>query len=335
MTPPPPGPSLAVATSLPPGWTEYEARVVEEIARHIVSPSLLRRALETAGRPIEKILEIGALSKIRPVQWTSELVFRGVRRALETSLTAASWTAREDGVLDTASGMGIRSDSVAKLRDRPLEELDALADRFERSHALLLGAEGAALGAATTLSETIPFAFLALPTLVAADVSASMTLLARHASRIATSYGYAPSVPENRVHIIAAMAPQGDSPDEGYFAAKAAAVETMVEAGHFLARRAGKNMTRRLLEGEAPKIVRLLHYVANRIGVVLTEKELGMLVPVAGAALNAGLNVAFQKIGHTAVKDYFRLMILEERYGEAAVRGHLDAMIAARRAKPA
>ena len=44
-----------------------------------------------------------------------------------------------------------------------------------------------------------------------------------------------------------------------------------------------------------------------------------ILVPVVGAVLNSSINVAFQQVGHQTAKDYFRRLILEERYGEELV----------------
>ena len=76
---------------------------------------------------------------------------------------------------------------------------------------------------------------------------------------------------------------------------------------------------RQVLEREAPQMIRLITYVADRLGIVVTQKELGLIVPIAGAVLNSSINVAFQQIGHQTAKDYFRRLILEDRYGEELV----------------
>jgi len=78
-------------------------------------------------------------------------------------------------------------------------------------------------------------------------------------------------------------------------------------------------LRRQLLEREAPQMIRLITYVADRLGIVITQKELGILVPIAGAVLNSSINVAFQQVGHQTAKDYFRRVILEDRYGEELV----------------
>jgi hypothetical protein len=62
----------------------------------------------------------------------------------------------------------------------------------------------------------------------------------------------------------------------------------------------------------------------------VTKKELGILVPVAGAVLNSSINIAFQQVGHQTAKDYFRRLLLEERYGDelvaVAINQEIDAL---------
>jgi hypothetical protein len=158
-----------------------------------------------------------------------------------------------------------------------------------------------------------------IPSLILTDVTSSMTLLSRHTCRVATAYGYSSKRPENMPHLMAAMAPQTENSDEGYLTLKTAVVTSIRESGQFMARSAGMVLDRQILEREAPQMIRLITYVADRLGVVLTQKELGVLVPIAGAVLNSSINVAFQQVGHHTAKDYFRRVILEDRYGEELV----------------
>ncbi|HLQ77105.1 MAG TPA: EcsC family protein, partial [Terriglobia bacterium] len=160
---------------------------------------------------------------------------------------------------------------------------------------------------------------LIIPSLILADVTTSMTLLSRHTCRIASTYGFSSKVPENLPHILAAMAPQTETSDEGYLAIKAAVVTSMRESSQFMSRTAGMMIDRQLLQREAPQMVRLISYVADRLGVVVTEKELGLLIPIAGAVLNSSINLSFQQVGHRTAQDYFRRLILEDRYGEELV----------------
>jgi hypothetical protein len=134
---------------------------------------------------------------------------------------------------------------------------------------------------------------------------------------------------------MAAMAPQTEGSDEGYLALKTAVVTSIRESGHFMSRTAGMVLDRQLLEREAPQMIRLITYVADRLGIVITQKELGVLVPVAGAVLNSSINVAFQQVGHQTAKDYFRRVLLEDRYGEELVTYAVQQEMAALKEKRA
>jgi hypothetical protein len=215
----------------------------------------------------------------------------------------------------------------------PLSQLDAVADSFRWSSSILLGAEGALLGSATTMAEGIPGAQLVIPSLILTDVTSSMTLLSRHTCRIATAYGFSSKKPENLPHLVAAMAPQSETSDEGYLALKTAVLTSVRESSQFMSRTAGMMLDRQVLEREAPQMIRLITYVADRLGIVITQKELGILVPIAGAVLNSSLNVAFQTVGHQTAKDYFRRLLLEDRYGDELVAYAIQQEIAALRAR--
>ena len=167
-----------------------------------------------------------------------------------------------------------------------------------------------------------------IPSLILTDVTSSMTLLARHTCRVATAYGYSSRRPENLPHLVAAMAPHTESSDEGYLAMKTAVVTSIRESGQFMTRTTGMLLDRQLLEREAPQMIRLITYVADRLGVVITQKELKILIPIAGAVLNSSINVAFQQVGHQTAKDYFRRLILEDRYGEELVAYAIQGEVA-------
>src|SRR5438093_1126137 len=83
------------------------------------------------------------------------------------------------------------------------------------------------LGGATTLAEGIPGAQLVIPSLILTDVTSSMTLLSRHTCRIATAYGYSSKNAGNFPHLVAAMAPQSETSDEGYLALKTAVITSI------------------------------------------------------------------------------------------------------------
>ena len=276
-----------------------------------------------------KLMNLGRTSQNRTVRSLSDHLHGWIEEGLIKTFRAANRLANSKDIAKRYAARGIKvGDDFESLRFMPLSHLDAVADSFRWGSSLLLGAEGALLGGATTLAEGIPGAQLVIPSLILTDVTSSMTLLSRHTCRIATAYGYSSKRPENLPHLMAAMAPQTESSDEGYVALKTAVVTSIRESGQFMARTTGMVLDRQLLEREAPQMIRLITYVADRLGVVITQKELGVLVPIAGAVLNSGINVAFQQVGHQTAKDYFRRVILEDRYGEELVAYAIQQEIA-------
>jgi len=313
-----------------PVFTEYEQQVVRELALHRVQPNAIQRLLEGAGRPVAKLLKSGRESNSRALRGLSEKVHGWIEEGLIKTFRVANKLANTKEISKRYAVRGINvGNDFESLRYMPLSQLDAVADSFRFSSSLLLGLEGALLGGATTMAEGIPGAQLVIPSLILTDITSSMTLLSRHTCRLATSYGYSSRKLENLPHLMAAMAPQSEASDEGYLALKTAVVTSIRESGQFMARTAGVLLDRQLLEREAPQMIRLITYVADRLGVVMTQKELGVLVPIAGAVLNSSINVAFQQVGHNTAKDYFRRIILEDRYGEELVSYAIQQEIAA------
>ena len=296
--------------------TEYEEAVIKEIAHHIVQPNLVQKALAQAGKPVAFILD--QARSLKYFDMVSKKIDYAIEKCLRGSVLLANKTYTEASVLSEFAKAGLDV-SYGEVKDSKLEIKDKVADSFSVSNGVILGAEGAAMGAATTLCEGIPGAQLLIPTLIAADVSSSMVFLSRQICQIATSYGYASTDPQNIPHLIAAMAPQTDTSDEGYFAAKAAVLEMNRAASMFSGQFTGRRLQEAMAKGELPGLIRTIAYVAKRLGVVITQKELGMLVPIAGALINGSVNVAFQQVGHATAKDYFRKMHLINRHGEEQI----------------
>jgi hypothetical protein len=318
-----------------PVFTEYERLVIHQIAAHRVQPNAVHRLLETVGRPVGKLFKLARESQNLALRGLSEKVGGLVQEGLIKSVQAANRITGTKEITRRMEAQGIHITDLSVMRYLPMSQLDKVADSFQFSSRMALGIEGALLGGATTLAEGIPGAQLIIPSLLVTDVTASVTLLSRQTCRIAGVYGYSPKVPENLPHILAAMAPETGTSDEGCVAIKTAVVASIRESGRFLARSGGVVIDRQLLQREAPQMIRLIGHVAERLGVTVTQKELGILVPIAGAVLNSSINIAFQQVGHQTAKDYFRRLLLEERYGEELVSiAVTEEMEALRNGKP-
>jgi hypothetical protein len=296
-----------------------------------VQPNAVQRLLETVGKPVGKLLRLARESSNPALRGISGRVQGWVQEGLIKTIKAANRMTGSKEIQRRYAARGIHVADIEAMRYLPLSQMDAVADSFKIGSSIMLGAEGALLGGATTLAEGIPGAQLIIPSLILSDVASSMTLLSRHTCRIATIYGFPSKDPGNLPHVLGAMAPQTEATDEGYLAIKTAIVTSIREAGQFMSKTAGMVIDRKVLEREAPQMIRLITYVADRLGVVVTQKELGILVPVAGAVLNSSINIAFQQLGHQIAKDYFRRLILEERYGDELVAYTLSREIEALR----
>ena len=294
---------------------EYDEFIIDEIAKHIVEPNPVQQLLGLAGKPIAKVMELATNSTMPMIKEVNRTVMSGVGKILETTIKGANNLCSEKEVIKEYNSRNINVSRIEEIKYLGLEQIDKVADSYDLSNAIFLGIEGALLGAATTLAEGVPFAQLLIPPLIMTDVSSSMVLLSRHACQIATSYGYSSEKTINLPHILAAMVPINDTSDEGYFASKALAIHAIRDASLYLAKSAEG-----IFNKEIPVLVKLIAYVTERLGIQIVQKELSLLIPIAGAVLNGGVNVAFQQTGHIIAKDYFRSLILEDRYGSEEIK---------------
>ncbi|MDF2659776.1 MAG: hypothetical protein K0Q94_2567 [Paenibacillus sp.] len=295
-------------------FNEYEQFVLQEMARNAISTNPVQATLELMGKPVAKLMEAAHSSTNKYVLKAVSSIDATIEKSLRGTIKIAKRMTSDDAVRkEYRKNHRIEIGRMEEIRQLSLKEMDIVADTFEVSNGFFVTAEGAVMGAVTTLS-----AGVLIPATVAADVTASMTLMSRHICQIAASYGYTPVDSMNIPHVLAAMAPASASSDEGFLSAKAAAFAEVRAATEFAKGMSGE-LTAELAEKSCPSLIRLIQKVAERLGVVITQKELGMIVPVAGAVINGGLNLAFQQMNHIHAKDYFRKLHLANKYGEDAV----------------
>jgi hypothetical protein len=73
-------------------------------------------------------------------------------------------------------------------------------------------------------------------------------------------------------------------------------------------------------KGAAPALARLTAALAERFGVLVTEKSAAELVPVLGAAGGATINLAFMDHFQNMAEGHFTVRALERKYGERIVQ---------------
>ncbi|MDU2065119.1 MAG: EcsC family protein [Sporomusaceae bacterium] len=302
---------------------KYEETVLVEIARHIVEPGSLVKVAGLVARPLESVLSTVRSGNNPLIQRVEKTVSQAAQRGIEKVITTAGSFTKEMNILQQYQKNRIYLASLGDIKNLRLEYIDKVAAAYTWDNRALIGAEGVVMGAATALAEGSIIGTAAVPALITADVSLSFAFLARAVCQTSAIYGYAPRDPLHLPHLLAALVPHQSLTEESYFAGKGLAVQAILQSKQFLLQNAGRAMEEKLLRQQAPQLLRLITFVLSRVGLLITEKELALLLPVAGAALNSGANLLFQEITKKAAKDYFRLLFLEDRYGSELIQNRL------------
>src|SRR5271166_1575825 len=216
----------------------------------------------------------------RPVELLSSAMPQSARRAVAHATEAA-----------------LRG--ALKLALRTLD-LKAAAKPANRAHKLAAAASGAVGGA---------FGLAALPV----ELPVSTTILLRSIAEIAREEGEDLSAPDASLACIEVLALGGVNNEEalfesGYFAVRAALAKSVTDSARFLA-------SQGLGAQPAPVAVRLVSEVAQRFGVVVSEKLAAQAAPVLGAIGGAAVNAVFAEHFQTLARGHFIVRRLEREHG--------------------
>lgn len=99
-----------------------------------------------------------------------------------------------------------------------------------------------------------------------------------------------------------------DAAETGYYGLRLALEAPIASASGFLA---GQSITAR---GNAPVLVSLISTIAERFGVVLSEKAVAEIVPIIGAAGGAFINNVFIQHFQDMARSHFTIRRLERKY---------------------
>lgn len=253
----------------------------------------LRRAkaiLETPGLAIRLADKVGmpieALVRRLP-ESAQGAIAAGTRKALEKSLDFA-------------------------LRTIDAGDRGAPTDWFHRGVVIASGAAGGAMG--------LPGLVLELPF--------SLTVMLRSIADHARAQGEDLSVVASRLECLTVFAygtPAGgdDAVDSAYFATRAVLARAVSQATEYVA---GRGIAGAMGEKTAPAIAQLIARVAQRLGVAVTDKAAAQLVPIAGAAGGAAVNVLFINHYQDVAQAHFTVRRLERAHGPEAVRRAYDSL---------
>lgn len=245
--------------------TDYERQARKQIeAWQHGEAGLVSRMLNWAMQPMDWVVKRVITEDIE------SQVDEAVSGMLSMLNDASEWTYDVSGVLEQARKKGIKAEKIEDLRDVPLETLDPIAREHTNENALLAAIEGGGAG--------LGGAFL-----IAADIPLLITINLRLIQQIGASYGFAMQGPGYRPLVLSIFNVASSSSKE----AKNDAMREASVAGAALARdqeyRGRVSGTFREQNRHLPREI-----VKNILG-----RKLAQSIPIAGAAVGAGINYWF------------------------------------------
>ena len=274
--------------------SEYERQARRDIDRWERGDSLFQQAMGLAMRPVDWAFD----------QFVPDSVVDTMTDALTQALSvlndASAWTHDDADLVARAQKAGLDVETAAALRDQPLEALDALAKPLASQNSVLaaLSGGGAGLGGGV---------------LIAADIPVLFTVNFRMIQQIAAAYGFPLKAP------VAADGETVASPytplvvnifnvaASGSREAKSAALRELsvaaaaFDGGGYRGRAAGGTLREQL--GHVPR------EIAKNLG----AQKLAQMIPIAGAAVGAGVNYWFTEQTAAAAMMLSRALYLERK----------------------
>lgn len=198
--------------------------------------------------------------------------------------------------------------------------------RRKRVHEVTAIAEGAAaslLITGATVSTTVSGGATAAVVVgtVAADSVIVMAGIGRIVGEVAVSYGYDPTLPEEEL-FAAQVIGLGMAVGSG---AKTAALASLSRLTQDMMRRATWTQLNQHL------LVEIVKRAFASLGLKLTQKKLAQIVPVAGVAISAGVNLQLVQRMHSAATHAYRLRFLTEKYALGESEPREEEWLAAKR----
>lgn len=182
---------------------------------------------------------------------------------------------------------------------------------FHRTVAAAAGAAGGALGLAS----------------LAVELPVSTVIILRSIADIARSEGEDLSDPEAalaclQVFALDGRAQEADFSEGGYFAIRSMLAKSISEAASYVAQKGAADEA-------APILLKLMGQIANRFGLVVSQKFVAQAVPIVGAVGGAAVNLTFLQHYQALAKAHFSIRRLERAYSPELVRAEYEKISAA------
>lgn len=265
--------------------TPYEKEVQRQIEKWQASGgSFLFKAINWAMQPVDWVV-----SKVISAD-VEEQADGLVNQFLSLLNDASKWTSDPEGVLKSARERGLEVEKLEDLRDADLEVLDAMARERLSENAVLAAIEGGGMGLGGVV-------------LIAADIPLLFTINLRMIQQIAASYGFRLSDESFKPLVLSVFNVASSGSQE----AKVDAIrEISVAAAAFANDLDYRGRVRGSFRDQNRHLPREI--VKNVLG-----RKLAQTIPVAGAAVGAGVNYWFTTECANTAHMLFRALYLERK----------------------
>lgn len=287
-------------------------------AVHVVPQKVRERAVKVQQQTLDFLQSVPGAEVLQLAVVKS---LDGANRVLGKAGTSSVSRKR---LLRAYSKRGHEISELHELRQLPLRDIDAVKPKgMDLAYSAFSGVTGAASAAAVTggqIAATAGSVFSAgaaaapgagvVAGAIATDAALTLSVLQRGLAHVAAYYGYDVRRPEERIFALAVM---NAALVEG--AGKGAVYAQLSRLTQDLARR------RAWARLQEHALTRITQAVYRKLGMNLTQRKLGAVVPVVGVVLGAGLNA---RLLDSALEEFdllYRERFLVDRYGPSGPPG--------------
>ena len=265
--------------------SSYDRKVRREIDEWVRgNASLLARAVNLVMKPVDWAVEQAVPASV------AEQGGAAVRQFLSVLNDATKWTIDTSALLARAQQQGLEVDQLEDLRHEPLEELDALAKEYFSKNAVLAALSGGGTG-------------LGGMALIVADIPILFMINFRLIQQIGAAFGFPMKSPEYSPVVLSIFnAAAANTRD-----ARGAALREITVAAAALAGDANYKGSVRGTIGDQSR------HLPREIAKNLIGRKLLQAIPLAGAAVGAGINYWFTSETANTTFMLFRALYLEHK----------------------
>lgn len=265
--------------------TDYERSVQRDLDRwQHAEPSLAMQAMNWAMKPVD-----WAIEKVAPEAFM-DAASGAIERFLEVLSDASKWTFDASGILTALRAKGVEAETVEDLRNASLEVLDEHAKTHTNENTIAAALSGGGTGFGGAL-------------LIAADIPILFTINLRLIQQIGATYGFPVAGPEFRPLVLSI-----------YNVAASGSRESKLEAMREISVAAAAMARDMPYRGRVSGTFRdQSRQMPREIAKALVSHKVLQAIPIAGAAVGAGVNYWFTSEVAEAAFMLFRTLFVESK----------------------